>query len=239
MLLRQQIRPKKFAYWVLGGVSKVLDHISHYKTVLSNVKNQKTLWEKSVLVIDRDFLNDAHLAVLPALLQSKIGLKTYIADAYTFESTLLTDFAKFGRLMAKWLAAKDIHINDVALGESLAAAYQAHSHTKSVIWQTDKFVEETCYLYRNAREKLNLLLGHKFIDANDIQLQSLVRAHIQHCLDTGQSFKLLNKEDVQTIVNAGISPTGIVFNIETDFIELMYVVDKSVWFDAWDFLNTI
>jgi hypothetical protein len=49
----------------------------------------------------------------------------------------------------------------------------------------------------------------------------------------------MNKDDVQTIVNLVIAPTGIVFSVETDFIELMYVVDKSVWFDAWDFLNGI
>lgn len=239
VLLRQQIRPKKYAYWVLGGISKVLDHISHYKTVLSNVKNQKTLWEKSALVIDRDFLNDVHQAALPALLQSKIDLKTCIANAYTFEATLLTDFTKLGRLIVKWLALKEININDVAIGDALADAYIAHGNDKAALWQTDKFIEETCYLYRNAREKLNGLLNQKFIDATDIQLQTIVRMHIQHCINTGQFFKLLRKEDVQTIVNAGISQTGVVFNIETDFIELMYLVDKSVWFDAWDFLNTI
>lgn len=239
ILLRQQIRPKKYSYWVLGGISKVLDHIQHYKTVLSNVKNQKTLWEKSVLIIDRDFLNDAHQANLSTLLHTKLGLKTCLTSAYTFEATLLTDFAKLGRLVSKWLEAKSLHINDVALGDAIANAYQEHGSLKSAYWQSDKFIEETCYLYRNAKEKLNGLLGQKFIDASDIQLQTVVRAHIQHCVDTGQFFKLLRKEDVQIVLNNAIAPTGAVFNIETDFIELMYLVDKSVWFDAWDFLNAI
>lgn len=239
ILFRQQIRPKKYAYWVLGGVSKVLENILHYKTVLSNVKNQKTLWEKSVLVMDRDFLNDTHLSALPTLFQSKIGLKTRIADAYTFESTLLTDFNKFSRLLAKWLDFKQIQINPPSLESYLIESYRVHAQSKMNLWKTDKFIEDTSHLYRNAREKLNTILGQKFIEASDIQLQSLVRAHIESCINTGQFYKLMNKDDVQTIVNLVIAPTGIVFSVETDFIELMYVVDKSVWFDAWDFLNGI
>lgn len=239
VLFKQQIRPKKYAYWVLGGVSKVLENILHYRTVLANIKNQKTLWEKSTLVIDRDFLNDTHSAELPAQLQTKIGLKTYIADAYTFEATLLTDFIKLARLLAKWLKAKGVDANPEDLERALDDAYQTHSTMKTSQWRTDKFIEETAHLYKNAREKLNALLDSKFINANDIQLQSLVRAHIDSCVNTGQYFKLMKKEDVQTIVNDGIARTGAVFQMETDFIELMYAVDKSVWFDAWDFLNAI
>lgn len=239
VLLRQQIKPKKYAYWVLGGVSKVLDHILYYQTVLSNVKNKKTLWEKSILVIDRDFLNDAHQSALPSALQTKIGLKTCMADAYTFESTLLTDLPKFARLLVKWLESKEVSINSGGLEQALVQAYVARGAANSSYWSDDAFVENTCYLYRNAREKLNTLLDQKFINANDIQLHTLVRTHIQSCLNSGQYYKLMNKEDVQWIVNEAISITGLVFNTETDFIELMYAVDKSLWFAAWDFLNTI
>lgn len=49
----------------------------------------------------------------------------------------------------------------------------------------------------------------------------------------------MRKEDVQLIVNEGITKTGIVFDIEADFIELLYGVDKSTWISAWDFLNKI
>lgn len=240
ILFRQQIKPKKYAYWVLGGVSKVLVNILHYKTVLSSIKNQRTLWDKSALVMDRDFLSDAHCAALPAALQASIGLKTSIADAYTFEATLLTDLVKFSRILVKWLYAKDIQINSEELEQALVTAYQVHGKSKiTAIWETDRFVEETCYLYQNARDKLKAILKTNFIAATDIQLQTLVRAHIENCIEAGHYFKLMNKEDVQTIVNNGISQTGIVFNVETDFIELMYLVDKSVWLDAWDFLNTI
>ena len=239
ILLRQQIRPKKYAYWVLGGVSKVFDNILHYKTVLTNIKNQKTLWEKATLVIDRDFLNDEHQATLPERLRSNIGLKTCLTDAYTFEATLLTDLPKCARLLSKWLAAKGITYPDTHIEPALATAYHVLAAAKTPDWSEAKFIEDTCYLYRNAREKLNAALGEKYIKENDIQLGTLVRQHIQQCLNTGTYHKLLRKDDLQIIVNESIAPTGAVFEVETDFIELMLCVDKSLWFEAWNFLNTL
>ncbi|MEY2976888.1 MAG: hypothetical protein ACO31I_12625 [Prochlorotrichaceae cyanobacterium] len=49
---------KKYAFWVLGGVNHIFKKISDYKTVFQAIKNQKTLWEKSVLIFDKDFLTD-------------------------------------------------------------------------------------------------------------------------------------------------------------------------------------
>ena len=196
---------------------------------------QETLWEKAALVIDRDFLNDAHQSTLPLALHAKIGLKTCLTDAYT----LLTDLPKCARLLSKWLAAKGINHPDTLIEPALATAYHALAAAKTPDWHEPKFVEETCYLYKNAREKLNAALGETYIKDNDIQLGTLVRQHIQQCLNTGAYHKLLRKDDLQTIVNEAIAPTGIVFEVETDFIDLMLCVDKSLWFDAWNFLNTL
>jgi predicted ATPase len=240
VLFRQQIAPKKYAYWVLGGVSKVFNHILHYKTVLSNIKNQKTLWEKTTLIMDRDFLNDAHTANLPSQLQSAIGLKTRISEAYTFETTLLTDFHRFARLLSKWLTAKGIPALELSeLEQHLTTAYQHLAQQKKADWQQDDFIERNAYLYRDARVKLNVVLGDKFITENDIQLVIAVRQHILNCVDAGTYYKLMRKDDLQWIINDAIKSTGMVFNVETDFVELMLCVDKSTWLDAWDFLNTI
>jgi energy-coupling factor transporter ATP-binding protein EcfA2 len=242
ILLRQQIHSKKYAYWVLGGVSKVFDNILHYKTVLSNIKNQKSLWDKAVLIIDRDFLNDQHQSTLAAELQSKIGLKTRLTDSYTFETTLLTDIPKCAQLISKWLSAKDVEYSNVLIESALIQAYEGLAKAKTPDWNETKFIEEMAYLYRNVREKLNVTFGEKskekYIKENDIQLGSLVRNHIQTCLNQGAYYKLMRKDDLQFIINESIAATGIVFDVETDFIELMLCVDKSLWFDSWDFLNT-
>lgn len=51
ILLKKRFTTKRknYVYWVLGGVSHIFEKISHYETVFSTIKNEKTLWEKSVL----------------------------------------------------------------------------------------------------------------------------------------------------------------------------------------------
>ncbi|MFM7364273.1 MAG: hypothetical protein ACKO11_07200 [Cuspidothrix sp.] len=99
ILLKQNIsNHKKYVYWVLGGVSEVAERILHYKTVFSSIKNNQTLWQKSVLIMDRDNLIDAHQSRLINDFQDKMNLKSHIWSAYTLESTLFTDIPKLARL---------------------------------------------------------------------------------------------------------------------------------------------
>jgi predicted ATP-dependent endonuclease of OLD family len=88
LLLKQQIgNRKKYMFWVLGGISEVFENMEAYKKVFSNIRNEKTLWEKSCLVFDRDFLTDAHLQALIDAFKSKLNLHAYSYMAYTLEST--------------------------------------------------------------------------------------------------------------------------------------------------------
>jgi hypothetical protein len=49
----------------------------------------------------------------------------------------------------------------------------------------------------------------------------------------------MDKEDVEAVINEALTLTGLTFSIETNFIELIHLVDKSTWMSAWDFLLTI
>jgi hypothetical protein len=49
-------------------------------------------------------------------------------------------------------------------------------------------------------------------------------------------FKIIRKQEVENIINEVLQPYGITFDLEKDFINLLQMVDKSTWFDAWDFL---
>jgi len=242
-LLRIQIRPKKYAYWILGGIDQAFKNLSHYKTVFTEIKNQKTLWEKSVLIIDRDYLTDGHTAALPAFLQSELDLTTFMTDAYTLESTLLTNLYLLARLLSKWLDFNGVEISPEDLLSKLEKGYTEYSKNKSLDWNQDEFIENTAHAYKATREKLNELGKKKnspgLIRENDIQIQTLVRKHIKKIQLEGAYYKLLRKDDVEAIIGMAIESTGVEFSIETNFIELIHLVDKSTWFDAWDFLLTI
>ncbi len=50
---------------------------------------------------------------------------------------------------------------------------------------------------------------------------------------------MANKNDVQAIINQVTKPYNIEFNIKQDFISLLNLVDRSTWFNEWDFLTKL
>lgn len=68
---------------------------------------------------------------------------------------------------------------------------------------------------------------------------SISRQHVRECLEDGNVFKLMTKEDVENVISSSLQPHGISFEIKTDFIQLIEPVDRALWFHKWDFLNSI
>jgi len=239
ILQRQKIGTrKKYVYWVLGGVSEALERISHYKTVFSAIKNNQSLWEKSVLIIDRDFLNDEHQAGLAEQFETKIRLKANVWSAYTFESTLFTDIPKLSQLLKKWLASKNINSDIVTIENYLQITYLELEQTLRTRYNDEKY-EATAQHYRNFRNKVSAsnFFGDGYFTRNDIQITTIVRNHIDNCITSKNFFKLMTKDDVMQVIYSVLE--NYEADLKPDFIELIELVDKSTWFEEWDFLNSI
>lgn len=230
--------PKKYVFWVLNGISHVFKEILSYKTVFSAIKNNKTLWEKSFLIIDRDFLSDEHRRTIKEKMQEKLGLESYITEAYTLEATLLTDLTKFGRLLTKWVSHKySQNINQSNLISSLESSYQSilQDIQKNYL-DNNKSVEDTAYRYRAVRDKIKEILDEPVININDIQMTGFYKTYLNNAISNQEFFKITRKQEVTKIINEVLQPYDITFDLEEDFIDLLQMVDKSTWFDAWDFL---
>ena len=227
---------KKYVYWVLGSVSEVFERISHYKTVFSAIKNNQTLWEKSVLIIDRDFLNDEHQSGLAEQFKTRMNLKAKVWSAYTLESTLFTDITKLSQLLKKWLTSKNINSDVTNIENNLQIAYSELTQILKDRYNDQKY-EVTAQNYRNFRNKVSNLFGDKYFTKNDIQITTIVRNHIDNCITSGNFFKLMTKDDVAQVICAALENYGT--DLKPDFLELIELVDKSTWFDEWDFLNSI
>ena len=239
ILLKKNIsNHKKYVYWVLGGKSEVFERILHYKTVLSKIKNNQTLWQKSVLIIDRDDLIDTHQSVLPNKFQDQIELKSHIWSAYTFESTLFTDIPKLARLLKKWLLKKDMNIDINILEDELQTNYSGLITDLTTRYDNET-LKKRVYEYKNLRDKLKTIFQYDYINTNDIDLKDMLRNHVKNCLDSGNLFKLMTKDDVETVISATLQPHGVSFDVKTEFIELIEQVDISLWFDEWNFLKSI
>jgi AAA15 family ATPase/GTPase len=237
------VNTKKYVFWVIGGVSQIFKDLPSYKTVFQQIKNQETLWSKAFLVFDRDFIEDDHRDKLIEALGSHFKILTYITPSYTFESILLMDLIKLSHLLKKWLEAKkdDINIDRSALVQSLENHYLTIMQQKLESLD-DNYIKETSHQYANVREQLSkrdFLNNQNPIRESDISLNTLFRRYLKTINDNREFYKMADKNDVQTIINQVTKPYNIEFNIEQDFISLLNLVDRSTWFNEWDFLTKL
>ncbi len=140
LLFKQKTPPsrKKYMFWVPGGISTALETINSYKTVFSAIKNEKTLWEKSIFIFDKDDLSLEHKELICQKFAQNIDLKTFSWNSYTFESTLFTDLDKLAILLTKWAdRKKQIENSHETIREKLYSEYENH---KTIIEQ--RFSEE-------------------------------------------------------------------------------------------------
>jgi AAA15 family ATPase/GTPase len=237
------INTKKYSFWVMGGVSEIFKDLPSYKTVFQQIKNQETLWSKAFLVFDRDFIEDDHRDKLIEALGSHVKIPTYITPSYTFESILLMDLIKLSHLLKKWLEAKKdgINVDRSALVQSLENHYLTIMQQKLESLD-DKYIDQTCHRYANVREQLSkrdFLNNQNPIRENDISLNTLFRRYLTTINDNREFYKMADKDDVQAIINQVTKPYNIEFNIKQDFISLLNLVDRSTWFNEWDFLTKL
>lgn len=194
----------KLMFWVLGGISKVLDKVDMYKAFFSEIKNTKTLWEKSRLVFDRDCLTDEHLTFLQEALLNKKRLPNYAHKEYTQESVFLTDI----HLLAVLLSASMEAVGDKSLAD-VEMALQTAMTAQTVVIRSrfdsshvnEPFVKQYKGMYL---DKLVKVFGYR-VAAGDIKLEHDLQDYYQ----TQPAERLSNKEDLVAIVNQALATLGI------------------------------
>lgn len=257
-LLQKAVIPrntKKYVFWVLGGVNKIFQKISQYKTVFQEIKNQVTLWDKSFLVFDRDYLIDEDReSIIAGFTKGDLKLPTYITQAYTWEAILLTDLDLCARILKRWVqeygmshaaspapAAIPVSVTDLearlrqnyqGLGQRIEARLKAKSGGKTEL-------EQVYYRYQNAKQDLARQSLNHLIRRDDVVIGHHFDAYYQACLDQGEFFKLATKGDVEFVIAQSLQPYNINFTIQDDFLALIDCVDRSTWFPDWQFLSTL
>lgn len=194
----------KLMFWVMGGVSKVLSKVDMYKAFFSDIKNVKTLWEKSRLVFDRDCLTDEHLNNLQEDLLNKKQLPNYAHHEYTQESVFLTDL----HLLAVLLSASYEKVGQKPLSEVETALQTAMTNQETVIRARfdaasidDRFVKQYRGQYLS---KFDDVFGRKD-NVSDITLERDLQAYYA----AQPPVKLSKKDDLVAVVNQAFVTLGI------------------------------
>jgi AAA15 family ATPase/GTPase len=241
VLLKQQLgTAKRYMFWVLGGINEVFENILAYKTVFSSIKNGQSLWQKSCLIIDKDFLTHEHQIAIAAKFKEKHQLDVFGASAYTFESTIFENLDFLSVILSQWIEAKknypidrddvlkSLQLEYAKVGLFLAARY------------SDTFIEQETQQYRNIREKTNILFGKSsIVRENDIQLQTLVRSNLKRTIQTNNYYWLMRKDEVTLVLDLVAQEYGLNFTCESNFIEIIKAVTKSTWMSQWNFLSQL
>lgn len=214
-------------FWVLGGVTKVFDTIGIYKQFFSEIKNSKTLWQKSCLVFDQDRLMDEHKAILVDLFNQRMQLRVACLDVYTQEAVLLTDL----HLLAQILIQK--YVLPDAVEQTLVQALQrAVEQQSNIIKSSDRYKIDDHFLagYKGAYiDKINNALSAN-IRQGDADLVHKMDEYYKNC----PIYKLATKDDVSEIINSALSSIGCadIYNPE-DCYSLARITDFNRNFNAW------
>lgn len=240
ILLNQQLNThKKYMFWVLGGISEVFENINSYKSVFSTIKNGKTLWDKSVLIFDKDELSNEHKDLFIKKFKDKLDINAYCCESYTFESTLFTDLQKTSKLLSKFIE----RTTGMVVAESVIFEELTESYLNYETVLTEKFTSE---FYKSAYNRLryakvkkaNEIFG-QIIKMDDYTFTHYTPNYYSEAIASKHFYKLMDKMDVGNVIRLTVEKYNCNFLIESYFIELIKLVDKSTWIEEWDFLNTI
>ncbi len=227
-------------FWVLGGISEIFENILSYKSVFTNIKNGVSLWDKAVLVFDKDELSDEHKNLFTSKFKEKLGIDTYCANSYTFESTLLTDLAKTSKLLSKLTekATGNIVLESIIL-KDLSTNYTNYKPTLEAKFNQE-YHKNTFFRYKNSKaDKANAIFKQNIINLDQHSFVNYIPSYFNTALDKGEFYKLMDKHDTEFVIKQTIDQYGINFSIDTDFIEIIKLVDKSTWIAEWDFLTNL
>lgn len=246
ILLQQRIQDKnKYMFWSFEGISGIFNNIKYYKEIFSLIKNQSSLWDKAVLIFDKDEFTDQQREELEKAFNDQLDIKTHIWKSYTFETTLLSNHNKLISLIEKYLRSLDLTVSTESIINTVEERLQEYCETKLAEWQNISGAYKNEYFHRIKNEKRSKIedlfkgKGSKIITTNDGMIQSTFEAYLKSVCTPSDIHKLAKKDLIQAIMSEILLPFERTFDIENDFIGLLSCVDKSTWQDDWDFLLSI
>lgn len=247
--------PEKFMFWAFEGVDEIYTKIYSYKDILKNFHNGKSLWDKVVLIFDKDEFTIEQRNKLLQELPKKLELlqpnksKLHIWSAYTFEATILSDTAMFVRLLQKFCDTKNIKATYKDLHQFTIQGLDSLITNKKQ-WLTE---EKSREISKKLEAKLYNLEKSKGFDlkvayireqgtTDSVAFYQNWTKYIESCLTPQDIYQLANKEDVENLVNAILQGLGndYIFEIGTpsesaDFVALLQLTSPdSIWFEEWN-----
>jgi AAA15 family ATPase/GTPase len=233
--------PQRYAFWAADGVGAYFSQIAALKNIFSTIKNRQSLWEKAVLIMDKDDMTDAHRAAIIDGFTKTLGIKTHIWQSYNFESILLSNFNLFADLLLKYIRTKN--------NSTTATLSQILNHLQIAV---EKALAEIEKIYKDESEidrifgrlksrrdmfmnpHLGIKLPKVFEEEKDLKLK-LIR-YYESCLNIRDFHKICRKPQMAQIITDVLATEGLPFHIEHDFDEFFNCIDIGIIWDDFRFV---
>jgi predicted ATPase len=222
-------------YWSFDGIENIFQRIGAYREIFQQFKNDRTLWDRAVLVIDRDHLTDQRRADLLRELPAKLGnIPVYISTSYTMEATVLSEPGKLKMLLAQLILKEENVSVPPAEIERLVDAGLAALTTKLQQRAGDQHhLQGLFHRMRTRRERLDALGIKVNIIHEDGSLQPEYIAYTSLALAQGKVHLLANKDDVAEFIERVYRGLSRPFQPDKLFERLIEAATPSTWFDEW------
>ena len=212
------IDKNKNIFWTFNGIDGIFKTLHQYKTVFESIKNGKSLWDKTYLMIDRDFFTDSIKEKFEDQFNKKEGIKNYITDSYCMDSIYLKDIGNLGLILKK-IAFKDKSIEEIC--GTLEKKVEENVERKRNEWINIGMVR-----FKEVKGKIQnspyILSLNNFKIFDDFS-SATYKAEI---LDKDDYYKILNKDDFYKILKETFEKLGEEFE-ERGLLRKIFEVIKD------------
>lgn len=220
-------------YWSFGGIERALTRISVYRELFQEIKNDRSLWDKAVLVLDRDCLTEAQRAEMTTGLAGALRIPVYVSTSYTMEATVLKDPALLSRLIEALMRREGATPDAALLEAAVQSARQALAQTLPARLSSESFLKELFHRMKKRREQLETLDIKATKAFADDKLQVGYVAFTNEALGKGDLHLLATKEDVVEVVRAAYAACSVDFNDANLFERLIDASNPGTWVREW------
>lgn len=234
---------RKFAYWVMGNVDTIFDQLNHYKNVFSEIKNNKSLWDKTVLVFDKDFLTDIQRERLLNQIENKMKLKkVYAWQSYNFDSTLFSNLNYLSLILQRVIRAKSLEIDTSDISDRLNVALtELVERKKNTIPEIEDKVKGQLGKQKPKFDKL----GFSKVIEEQYELGKNSEKELLKMCEVEDVHKIMDKDDCDAVLKQVFSVYGVDFAIEgnremtINLNSLFEFITTSTIYDDWNFIFKI
>jgi AAA15 family ATPase/GTPase len=230
-------------YWTCGSLSTLFSRIDSYRELFTAIKNKRTLWEKSILVFDKDFITEAQRKKLAARIQKDYKIKTHIWNSRTFEATLLSEPDKFEKMIEGYLRTKvkSGTVDNQFLRKTIAS--QIESLSKHKYAYIKEYHDKG--LLKDEIDRVKGLIGEMGIrdifQGRDGSFAPMFFNEIESEILSGRLSQIVDKNDVAELVRSIAIEFGLTNTPDeiSEYFEELVTPVKHDWFKEWDELISL